>query len=43
MLNDLLLGKPEDRRRFYISGSGFARRTNLKGICEGFVPVVSSV
>ena len=24
-LNDLLLGKPEDERRLYIRGSGFAR------------------
>ena len=24
-LNDLLLGKPEDERRFYIRGSGFVR------------------
>ena len=27
-LNDLLLGKLEDERRFYICGSGFVRLTN---------------
>ena len=32
MLNDLLLGKPEDKRHFYIRGSGFARLTILKGM-----------
>ena len=31
-LNDLLLGKPEDERHFYICGSGFARLTILKGM-----------
>ena len=35
MLNDLLPGKPEDKRRFYIHvrGVGFARLTILKGTC----------
>ena len=31
-LNDLLLGKPEDKRRFYIRGPGFTRLTILKGM-----------
>ena len=31
-LNDLLLGKPEDKRHFYICGSGFTRLTILKGM-----------
>ena len=34
MLSDLLLGKPEDERRFYVRGSGFARLTILKGMCR---------
>ena len=32
MLNDLLLGKPEDERRFYIHGSGFMRLTILESM-----------
>ena len=33
-LNDLLLGKPEDERCFYIHGSGFSRLTILKDMWQ---------